>query len=196
MTGPGTGPGAGSAGPEGPATELVVLLDEAGTPSGTAPKAGVHTTDTPLHLAFSCHVLDEGGRVLVTRRALGKAAWPGVWTNAVCGHPAPGESFADAIARRADFELGCRVEAIECVLPDFRYRAVDDSGVVENEVCPVYTARIVGGPDALAPRDAEVAAWRWAEPLALGGAVRRAPFAFSPWFVRHVTELPELYGRD
>ena len=43
--------------------EQVVLLDEHGQPSGTAPKATVHRTvrdgGTPLLLAFSCHVVDS-----------------------------------------------------------------------------------------------------------------------------------------
>ena len=129
-------------------------------------------------------------RVLVTRRALGKATWPGVWTNSVCGHPAPDESVADAVARRVRHELGAGVEALEEALPDFRYRAVDDSGVVENEVCPVFVGRLVGEPR---PRPDEVEALAWAEPARVGAALRATPFAFSPWFVEEAALL-DLYA--
>jgi len=158
--------------------ESVVLLSDDGTAIGTAPKATVHTADTPLHLAFSCHVFDDRGRVLVTRRALTKLTWPGVWTNAFCGHPAPDEDLPDAIARRARHELGVSLTDVRIALPDFRYRAVDASGVVENEICPVYTARAVGD---LAPADDEVAEWAWLDPEQLRDAVAATPFAFSPW---------------
>ena len=98
-------------------TEQVVLVDDAGSPIGTADKAAVHTADTPLHLAFSCHVYSPAGEVLVTRRALGKQTWPGVWTNSFCGHPAPGESPEAAIARRARHELGITLSDLKVVLP-------------------------------------------------------------------------------
>ncbi|WP_198401422.1 isopentenyl-diphosphate Delta-isomerase [Acidipropionibacterium acidipropionici] len=116
------------------AGEEVVLLNEAGVPIGTALKHEVHHRQTPLHLAFSCHVIDAAGRLLVTRRALGKQAWPGVWTNSFCGHPAPGEEMADAVRRRARQELSIELDDLALVLPDFRYRALDASGIVENEI--------------------------------------------------------------
>ncbi len=166
--------------------ELVVLVDEGGSPIGTADKLLVHSTDTALHLAFSCHVYNPDGLVLVTRRALGKLTWPGVWTNSFCGHPAPGESLDDAIARRAGFELGITVDSIELVLPDFRYRAVDASGIVENEICPVFRASTT---DAVAANPDEVSEFAWLAPEALASAVDAAPFAFSPWLGWQLEQL-------
>lgn len=162
--------------------ELVRLMDQAGNQIGTANKADVHTSTTPLHLAFSCHVLDASGRTLVTRRALHKKTWPGVWTNSFCGHPAPGESFEDAIARRAQQELGIEVTSIEVKLPNFRYEATDVSGIMENEICPVFTA-IYTGPDRLEPNPEEVCDWAWTVPNDLQTAVDATPYAFSPWLV-------------
>jgi isopentenyl-diphosphate delta-isomerase len=168
--------------------ELVVLLDEAGTPIGTMAKADVHTTDTALHLAFSCHVFNADGQILVTRRALAKKTWPGVWTNSFCGHPAPGEDTVEAIIRRASFELGLSISGIQVALPDFRYRAVDASGIVENEICPVYTAIAIGEPQ---PNPDEVAEYYWADPQQLLVAVESASFAFSPWLTLQLPRLAE-----
>jgi len=167
-------------------TELVVLVDDRGTPVGTADKGVVHSADTPLHLAFSCHVYNADGLVLVTRRALGKLTWPGVWTNSFCGHPAPDETMEQAIARRAAFELGITVESIELVLPDFRYRAVDASGIVENEICPVFRAVTT---DAVAANPDEVSEFAWLAPAALRASVAAAPFAFSPWLGWQLQQL-------
>jgi isopentenyl-diphosphate Delta-isomerase len=174
-----------------PAPELVVLLDEHGRPAGTMPKAQVHGADTPLHLAFSVYLFDAGGRVLATRRALGKRTWPGVWTNSCCGHPAPGEDPADAARRRLDQELGLRPAHLELVLPDFSYRAVAPDGLVEHERCPVYVARLDGDPPpAPDPDPDEVAEWRWVAWDAFRTLVVTAPWALSPWAVEQVRRLP------
>lgn len=166
--------------------ENVTLLAEDGTAVGILPKSEVHTTDTPLHLAFSCHVQDRAGRVLVTRRALDKRTWPGVWTNSFCGHPQPGEDMIEAVRRRGSEELGLRVADIRVALPGYRYRAVDASGIVENEICPVHVAVVdeqpVANPD-------EVAEWQWVDVDDLLAAVTRTPFAFSPWLAE---QLPLL----
>ncbi|NNC12684.1 isopentenyl-diphosphate Delta-isomerase [Planctomonas sp. JC2975] len=168
----------------------VVLIDDAGTPIGTAEKASVHGADTPLHLGFSCHVLLEDGRLLVTRRALSKRTFAGVWTNAFCGHPAPGEEFAAAARRHAQHELGIGLGQLELALPDFRYQATDSTGIVEYELCPVFVARAVGDP---MPNPEEVAEFAAVTPRDLAAALRSTPWAFSPWLVEQAKLLP-LYA--
>ena len=139
--------------------ECVVLLDPEGRSIGTAAKAGVHHADTPLHLAFSAYLFSADGELLVTRRALDKATFPGVWTNSVCGHPAPGEPLADAVARRARLELGLEVASPRLVLPRFAYRA-EMGGVVEHEMCPVYAAwPAPGASPRLDPTEVHEAVW-------------------------------------
>lgn len=166
--------------------EMVVLVDEGGAPVGEHRKATVHGRTTPRHLAFSCHVVDDRGRVLMTRRSLDKQTWPGVWTNAFCGHPAPGEPIEEAVHRRARFELGLEIEILSCPLPDFGYTATDASGVQENEHCPVFVARALSPAE---PDPAEVAEMRWTTPARLTDAVDAAPWAFSPWLVEHLPGL-------
>lgn len=171
--------------------EEVVLLDDDDRPIGRAPKSSVHGAETARHLAFSCHVFNPHGELLVTRRALAKQAWPGVWTNSFCGHPAPAETLVHAIRRRGEFELGLTLTGIEPVLPFFHYRATDASGIVENELCPVYTARATTTP---VPHPGEVMDLAWVHPAALALAVRDAPWAFSPWLVLQAKLLPFLSG--
>ena len=168
-----------------------MLLDEHGRPAGSMAKAEVHGSDTPLHLAFSVYLFDSGGRLLVTRRALHKRTWPGVWTNSCCGHPAPGEEPADAARRRLDQELGLRPDRLELVLPDFAYRAADPSGVVEHEVCPVFFAHTDGDPEPPpTPDPDEVADWRWVPWASFRAVAATAPWALSPWAVEQVAALP------
>ena len=162
----------------------MVLLDDGGRAIGTEAKATVHHAATPLHLAFSSYVIDAAGRVLLTQRAAGKPTWPGVWTNSCCGHPLPGEPVQDAVRRRLAGELGIVTDAIELVLPEFRYRAEMPTGVVENELCPVYRVWWTGDPT---PDPAEVAFYRWADWSTL-----RATSDLSPWCLLQLDELDHL----
>ncbi|MGO0575768.1 isopentenyl-diphosphate Delta-isomerase [Ornithinimicrobium panacihumi] len=166
--------------------DLVVLVDDAGEQIGTADRLGVHGTDTPLHRAFSLHLFDDRGRVLITRRALEKTTWPGVWTNACCGHPRPDEPLGQAVRRRLQEELGVQVDDLQLILPHFRYRAVDASGVVEHELCPVLVGRLVGELD---PDPAEVAEHAWVDWGDLVVAARATPAVYSPW---SILQLPQL----
>lgn len=170
------------------AIEEIVLLNAAGEAIGTAPKAASHHRDTPYHLAFSCYVTDDAGRVLITRRALDKATFPGVWTNSCCGHPAPGEGLRDAVLRRLDDELGLSATDLTLVLPEFDYRATAADGVVEHERCPVVRARWTGGEPRPNPDEVADVQWRtWEECLELA----EDPDA-SPWYRMQMAQLAPL----
>ncbi|WP_404290770.1 isopentenyl-diphosphate Delta-isomerase [Glutamicibacter arilaitensis] len=164
----------------------VILLSEDGEPIGSCPKDLVHTENTPLHQAFSCYLFNEQGQLLVTRRALSKLTWPGVWTNSFCGHPVPGEELADAVRRHAAHELGAQINEPKMVLADFSYRAVDASGIVENERCPVFIATL---DNELIPNPDEVMDYQWVEVAKLEAAVRETPWAFSPWMGWQLAEF-------
>lgn len=173
------------------AIDTVVLVDEEGNEIGTAPKSSVHGSDTALHLAFSCHVYNSAGQTLVTRRALDKKTWPGVWSNSFCGHPRPAEPVVAAVHRHAAHELGLVLRDVELALPLFRYRAVDASGIVEHELCPVYTAYVDDEP-RLNPR--EVVEALWVDPADLATSLRATPWAFSPWLVLQAEQMHVFAG--
>jgi isopentenyl-diphosphate delta-isomerase len=170
--------------------ELVVLLDEDGRPIGTAAKASVHTAHTPLHRAFSCYLFSPAGQLLLTRRAQVKRTFAGMWTNSVCGHPAPGESDGEAIRRRTRQELQLTVDQLAPALPDFRYRATshqpDGELILENEICPVYLARTTGQPH---PDPTETDACSWVDWVEFLRRLAAQPEAFSPWSALQAEQL-------
>ncbi|CAN5179220.1 isopentenyl-diphosphate Delta-isomerase [soil metagenome] len=167
--------------------ERVVLLDEEGRAIGTASKHDVHHSRTPLHLAFSCYVFDSDQRLLVTRRALHKATFPGVWTNSFCGHPAPGEDMDKAVRRRAGQELGVKLDDLRLLLPSFRYRAVMPDGTAENEMCPVFVATT---RDSVFADPAEVDDATWLPWHDFRNSVLDGSRKVSSWCVEQVRELP------
>jgi len=161
--------------------EHVVLLDLDGNPIGTIDKRSVHTANTPLHSAFSIFLFDGKGNMLSQQRAHSKKTWPGIWSNACCGHPASGESHLDAAHRRLEQELGLTQIELMNALPNFRYRAELD-GIVENEICPVFIGQCSVEPT---PNPKEVAATEWIPWKTFAdsckGLTQTRFDSFSPW---------------
>ncbi|MFI0349288.1 isopentenyl-diphosphate Delta-isomerase [Actinomadura sp. 9N407] len=169
--------------------EEIVLLNASDEAIGTAPKVPSHHRDTPYHLAFSCFLVDTEGKVLITRRALGKRTFPGVWTGSCCGHPGPGEGLRDAVIRRLHDELGVTGSTLTPILPGFRYQATADDGTLENERCPVVRALVPSGaPVRSNPDEVEDAEWwTWERCVALADLPES-----SPWYRLQIAELAPL----
>jgi len=165
--------------------EHVVLVNDINEVLGTAPKATVHTDDTPLHRAFSSFVFNSKGELLLAQRAGTKKTWPLVWTNTCCGHPTLSERTVEAVKRRLIDELGLKVEEIFEVLPGYRYRAEKD-GVVENELCPVFVAFSDHEPDI---NKDEVEEINWMPWLDFVKETSNNSNDWSPWCVEEVQLL-------
>ena len=164
--------------------EEVVLLNNNGQVIGRASKAKVHTRDTPLHYAFSVFLFNSRGQMLVQQRAWSKRTWPGIWSNACCGHPLPGETLDHAAQRRLVEELNLDKMELTLALPEFRYRA-EYLGVVENEICPVF----IGISDAIpTPNPEEVVATDWIDWLDFVHG-SEAYGHYSPWSKLEAEEL-------
>lgn len=167
--------------------DQIVLVDDAGNPTGVAPKLASHHAETPLHLAFSCYIFDDKGSFLLTQRAKKKKVWPGVWTNSVCGHPAPNEKIEDAIVRRLKYELGLsKPKRIVEILPDYRYKTPPFNGIIENEICPVYAAVIDDEPR---PNPDEVESYKWLDLSEVVTDIKIQPHLYSYWLKDELNQL-------
>ncbi len=171
--------------------ELVVLVDKNNKEIGTASKDTVHTVSTPLHRGFSLFLFNSRNEILLTKRSKSKKTFPGVWTNTVCGHPAPRESVVEAAKRRLNDELGLMNEDVRNLreVAPYRYRFADANGIVENEICPILVAYADAEPQ---PNSNEIDAWKWIAWEAFLEDIKKNPHIYSPWSIEEARILQNL----
>lgn len=156
--------------------EEVILVNTQDEPLGTMEKMEAHRKAL-LHRAFSIFIFDRNGKMLLQQRAATKYHSPGLWTNACCSHPRPGETELQAGLRRLQEELGF-VTPIEKAF-HFTYRADFDNGLTEHEFDHVFTG-FYEGPMDLNP--AEVSAITWKSMHEIEADLQQQPGRFTAWF--------------
>lgn len=164
-----------------PWEQQVILVDEQDHEVGTAGKLAAHRTAL-LHRAFSIFIFDSSSRMLIQQRAASKYHSPGLWSNACCGHPMPGEAIEPAAHRRLRQEIG-----IDCHLNEafsFTYTKDLGGGMFESEYDHVFLGFFEG---PVTPDPDEVATWRWVGLDALAQSVARNPGVYTFWF-RHTLD--------
>jgi isopentenyl-diphosphate delta-isomerase len=173
--GRGRGIGSPSTGETG--TEDVILVDDDDRAVGSSGKLAAHQRGD-LHRAVSVFVVSpRGDRVLLQRRGREKYHSRGLWSNAACTHPAPGETVETAARRCLRHEMGLAVPLHPLFV--FRYRADVGGGLVEHEIDHVFWGTTSDTPHA-APQ--EVDAWRWGQVDRVRDELRAEPDRFTPWF--------------
>jgi len=156
--------------------EQVVLVDENDVATGMMPKLEAHEKGV-LHRAFSVFIFNLNGDMLLQQRAFGKYHSAGLWSNACCSHPRPGEQVYDAAIRRLYEEMGikCRIKEVF----SFIYEAQLENGLTEHEFDHVF----IGLSDDEPKIDsAEVAGWRYIEHDQLMAEIKDHPENYTEWF--------------
>jgi isopentenyl-diphosphate delta-isomerase len=159
---------------------MMVLVDADDRETGVLEKLETHRRGL-LHRAFSVIIWDAEGRQLLQKRATAKYHSGGLWTNACCGHPRPGEPVGQAAARRLEEEMGfvCPLAPLGTI----SYRADLDGGMTEHEIVHVFRG-IHGGIIAPNPLEADGYQWCFLDDVQRDAAAD--PGRFSVWFRAYV----------
>ena len=156
--------------------EHVILVDQDDHAIGTMEKMEAHQKGL-LHRAFSVVIFNSKGEILLQKRALSKYHSGGLWTNACCSHPLPGESLEIATQRKLKQEMGIDLK-VEYAYK-FIYRTHLERGLIEHECDHVFTAIFDGEPVI---NKHEVEDWKFISPANLRIDVKLNPQNYTYWF--------------
>jgi isopentenyl-diphosphate delta-isomerase len=154
----------------------VVLVNPQDEPIGIMEKMEAHLSPH-LHRAFSIFLFNRNNEMLLQRRALTKYHSGGLWTNACCSHPYPGEEVANAASRRLKEELGINTPIRKAF--HFTYQAEFDNGLFEHEFDHVFIGEYNG---SLFPDPEEVAECCYKPITEIKKELGTYPELYTPWF--------------
>ena len=160
--------------------EQVILVDMNDKEIGRADKLPAHRLGY-LHRAVSICVLDEQGRMLLQRRAAEKYHSAGLWTNACCSHPRPGEATDGAALRRLPEELGFSCPLVWAA--QTHYRADVGAGLMEDELVHIFLGLHNGEVN---PNPREVDGVLWATYDFLKSDISSNPQNYTYWFKHYI----------
>ena len=154
----------------------VILVDERDEPIGTMEKMEVHQKAL-LHRAFSVFVFNSKGEVLLHKRAAKKYHSAGLWTNACCSHPGPGEETLVAAENRLQEEMGINTALKKAF--DFTYKAAFDNGLTEYEFDHVFIGMYDG---KIFPNTEEVSDYCYKSIEEINNSIQTHPQKYTEWF--------------
>lgn len=154
----------------------VILVNGQDEWIGHADKHAAHSTGT-LHRALSIFIINSRGKILLQQRAANKYHSGGLWSNACCSHPAPGEPTLTAAHRRLREELG--IDTALTPITRLLYRAEVGEGLIEHEYDHIFEGIWNG---EIFPAPEEVSAFMWLTAPDLEKWLREEPETFTAWF--------------
>ncbi|MCC8019968.1 MAG: isopentenyl-diphosphate Delta-isomerase [Rikenellaceae bacterium] len=164
---------------------MVILVDSKDNSVGETDKMEAHLNGS-LHRAVSVLLYNGEGRMLLQRRAAGKYHSPGLWANACCTHPLPGETTAEAASRRLRQEMGLRADLTH--RGSFIYEAPVGKGLTEHEYDHIFS----GISDTIPlPDPTEVMQYKYMDIPDLFYDAENHPEKYAVWFRIILNRFPE-----
>lgn len=154
----------------------IILVNEQDEPVGTMEKMEVHQKAL-LHRAFSVFIFNSRGEMLLQQRSHKKYHSAGLWTNACCSHPKPGEDTMAAAETRLQYEMGFGAPLTKIF--EFTYRSVFDNGLTEYEFDHVYAGVYEGG---IKPSPDEVNDYCYKSLAEIKSSLQSHPAKYTTWF--------------
>jgi isopentenyl-diphosphate delta-isomerase len=155
--------------------QQVILVDENNNQIGVTEKIKAHR-EGRLHRAFSIFVFNSQGEFLIQQRAKMKYHSGELWSNTVCSHPKPNETYDQAVHRRLKEEMGfdCELKKMFC----FIYNTGFENGLTENEYDCVFFGKYDDEPQ---PNPEEVMDHKWINLKKLDRDISQNPNKYSVW---------------
>jgi isopentenyl-diphosphate Delta-isomerase len=154
----------------------VILVDENDVPVGAMEKIEVHQKAL-LHRAFSIFIFNVKGEMLLHRRAARKYHSPGLWSNACCSHPQPGQDTLTAAGARLKEEMGISTGLTKAF--HFIYKAPLDNGLTEYEFDHVFVGCYDGD---IFPNTEEVSDYCYQSNEEIKNSMLSHPRKYTEWF--------------
>lgn len=153
-----------------------MLVNEMDEETGTMEKMEAHRKAL-LHRAFSVFIFNSKGEMLLQKRALKKYHSGGLWTNACCSHPRPGEDTMQAAVRRLKEEMGFTT-GIKKIFA-FTYKTGFDNGLTEHEYDHVFSGIY---ENEIKPDENEVSEYCYKSMEEIKSLLQSHPSKFTEWF--------------
>lgn len=154
----------------------VILVNEHDEQSGTMGKLEAHR-QARLHRAFSVFIFNSKGDMLLQQRATAKYHSGGLWSNACCSHPRPGEETLKAANRRLKEEMGFET-ALDKIF-HFTYKTAFANGLTEHEFDHVFAGRYEG---EIEPDSMEVSNYTFKSMKEIKENLELSPQKYTAWF--------------
>ena len=154
----------------------VILVDENDVSIGIMEKIAAHEKAL-LHRAFSIFIFNDKGEMLSHQRSAKKYHSPGLWTNACCSHPQPGEDTLQSAEKRLMEEMGFHTKIKKAF--SFTYKASFDNGLTEHEFDHVFIGYYQG---KIIPNLEEVSDYCYRSLDEIKTSIQSHPQKYTEWF--------------